>query len=87
MEGDGERWKGEKEIRQKKRGDARWMRFHRGPSRRFVLFSRRCRGRRGEEVPRRTRSSNVGGAGGNVSEGDVEGASDAGRAVATPGVR
>lgn len=91
MEGDGERWKGEKEIRQKKRGDARWMRFHRGPSRRFVLFSRRCRGggaerkytENAEQQRWRGRRERVGGGrGGRERRG--EGSCDAGRPVIAP---
>lgn len=68
----------EKEIRQKKRGDARWMRFHRGRHD-GLCSSQEGVGGSAERKHTEDASSNVGGV--------EEGASDAGRAVATPGVR
>lgn len=65
---------GEKEIRQKKRGDARWMGFHRGRRDAVCALLKKVSGAAERKHTRRTRVATLVG-------------SDAGRAVATPGVR
>lgn len=69
---------GEKEIRQKKRGDARWMGFHRGRRDAVCALLKKVSGGGGEETHTEDASSDVGG------ERRGEGSCDAGRPVIAP---
>lgn len=75
---------GEKEIRQKKRGDARWMRFHRGRRDAVCALLKKVSGAT-ERKHTEDASSNVGGGRGRRGrERRGEGSCDAGRPVIAP---